>query len=55
MTSVLTMHPFNTPDMMYRIHQFFTEMKLNKLNQDKMNVMEELKRVRHNKHGHFKW
>lgn len=44
--AALTMHPFKTRDMMYRIHQFFMEINLKKLDQEKRKVAEELERVR---------
>lgn len=48
--SVVTMHSFKSPDMMYRIHQFFTEMKLNKLEQEEIIAMRELEQLKNITH-----
>lgn len=44
--SALTMHPFKTPDMMHRIHQFFIEIKLKNLDQEKRKYIKELEHIR---------
>lgn len=44
--SLITVHPFKSSDMMYRIHQFFLEIKLVKLEKDKRKVLKELEHIR---------
>lgn len=43
--SLLTIHPFKSTDMMYRIHQFFLEMELKKLDKEKKKISKGLENV----------
>lgn len=43
--SLITIHPFKSTDMMYRIHQFFLEIELKRLDKEKGKISKELESV----------
>jgi hypothetical protein len=45
-TSVISAHPFKSSNMMYRVHQFFLEIKIRNNNRENQSIKKELDKVK---------